>query len=151
MQHLNLPQYEFRIRQSDNGNEIFDEIRKKYVALTPEEWVRQNFLKYLISEKGTPLSLIAVEKSLKLYGMVKRSDIVVFNRNGEALLLVECKAHTVKIAQKVFDQAAMYNIKFNVEYLFVTNGMEHYGCKIDFKNRTYRFLDHIPDYIEMKG
>ena len=151
MQHLNLPSYDFRIRGDERQREIFDEIRKKFVALTPEEWVRQNFLKYLIAEKGTPLSLITVEKSLKLHGMLKRTDIVVYDRNGKALLLIECKAPSVKIDQKVFDQAAMYNIKFRVNYLVVTNGLEHFGCKIDFLKKNYHFLEHIPDFIEMQG
>ena len=151
MQHLNLPSFEFRIRGNEHQREIFDEIRKKFVALTPEEWVRQNFLKYLIAEKGIPLSLIAVEKALRLHGMLKRTDIVAYDRNGKALLLVECKAPGVKIDQKVFDQAAMYNMKFRVNYLVVTNGLEHFGCKINHHEKNYHFLEQIPDFIEMQG
>ena len=151
MQQLNLPQYDFRMRKTGNVTEIFDEIRKKYIRLTPEEWVRQNFLKYLISEKGIPVTLLGVEKAIKLYGMTRRFDIVAYSRNGKPLLLVECKAPGVKISQKVFDQAATYNIQLRVAYLAVTNGLEHYGIKVDFNNNTCIFLTEIPDFITLSA
>jgi len=150
MQTLNLPSYQFRIRSSGEKAEIFDDIRKKFVALTPEEWVRQNFIAYLQNEKGYPISLIAVEMSLKLNKMHKRSDIVVYNTSGEAILLVECKAPSVKIKQDVFDQIARYNMTLKVKYLIVTNGLKHYCCMIDYETMNYQFLKDIPDYDDIR-
>lgn len=149
MQTLNLPSYKFRIRASGDKTEIFDDIRKKFVALTPEEWVRQNFIAYLQNEKNYPISLIAVEMSLKLNKMHKRSDIVVYNTSGEAILLVECKAPSVKIKQDVFDQIARYNMTLKVKYLIVTNGLEHYCCMIDHENMNYQFFNDIPNYNDI--
>lgn len=149
MQTLNLPSYQFRIRSSGDKTEIFDDIRKKFVALTPEEWVRQNFIAYLQNEKDYPISLIAVEMSLKLNKMHKRSDIVVYNTSGKAILLVECKAPSVKIKQDVFDQIARYNMTLKVKYLIVTNGLEHYCCRIDHENMNYQFFNDIPDYNDI--
>ena len=147
MERLNLPTYSFNIKFKEQRKYIFDFIRKKYVLLTPEEWVRQNFLKYLVEEKKYPASLIAVEKEFKLNKLSKRSDVVVYNRLGQPFLIVECKATTVKIDQKVFDQIARYNMKLNVEYLVVTNGLVHYCCKIDVENQNYYFLKDIPEFI----
>jgi len=149
MQTLNLPTYNFRIRASKDKNEIFDDIRKKFVVLTPEEWVRQNFISYLINEKRFPASLIVVEMSLKLNKMQKRSDIVVHDNNGNPLLIVECKAPSVQINQDVFDQVARYNMTFKVKYLIVTNGLDHYCCMIDHDNMNYQFLQEIPSYGEI--
>lgn len=143
---LNLPEYSFKTRSYQGKTEIFDEIRKKFVALTPEEWVRQNFLKYLIIEKQYPKSLIAVELSLQFNRRTKRSDIVVFGRDGSPRLVVECKAPHIKLTQKVFDQVARYNMTFKVKYIIVTNGREHYCYQIDFENATYFFRSDIPDY-----
>lgn len=147
MERLNLPTYSFNIKFKEQRKYIFDFIRKKYVLLTPEEWVRQNFLKYLVEEKKYPASLIAVEKEFKLNTLSKRSDAVVYNRLGQPFLIVECKATNVKMDQKVFDQIARYNMKLNVEYLVVTNGLEHYCCKIDVENRNYIFLKDVPEFI----
>ena len=149
MQTLNLPQYKFRIRSSNDKTEIFDDIRKKFVTLTPEEWVRQNFITYLIKEKKFPASLISVEKSLMLNKMLKRTDAVVHNSEGEALLILECKAPSVNISQDVFDQIARYNITLKVKYLIVTNGMEHYCCLINHEEQKYRFLKGIPHYKDI--
>ena len=146
MNTLNLPEYNFKYKDDDGKKSIFDEIRKSYVALTPEEWVRQNFLKYLQHEKKFPPSLIAVEKALKLYKLTKRADIVVYNNLGKPILIVECKSPKVKITQDAFDQAARYNIKLQVNYLAVTNGIDHYCCKIDLKESNYFFLKEIPEY-----
>jgi len=146
MQALNLPTYNFRIRESNNKAEIFDDIRKKFVALTPEEWVRQNFIEWLKKEKNFPASLIAVEMGLKLNKMQKRSDVVVYNRSAEPALIVECKAPDVKIKQDVFDQIARYNMTLKVNYLIVTNGLDHYCCLIDHEKGEYQFLKEIPDY-----
>jgi type I site-specific restriction endonuclease len=143
---LNLPVFEHRIRNSEKGKQIFDSIRSKYVALTPEEWVRQNFLQYLIQVKKMPQGLIRVEMSLELNGLAKRSDIVVHDRSGNPLLAVECKAPTVQITQSVFEQLARYNLLLNVPYLAVTNGLSHFFCKYSETEKQYLFLEHIPEY-----
>jgi len=114
--------------------------------LTPEEWVRQHFVQYLIRVKGYPKSLIKLEGGLRLHGMQKRSDIVVFNTQGQKILMVECKAPDVVIDQKVFDQIARYNITHRIKLLAVTNGLQHYYCSIDFENSKYSFLEQLPDY-----
>jgi len=147
MERLNLPTYSFNIKFKEQRKYIFDFIRKKYVLLTPEEWVRQNFLKYLVEEKKYSASLIAVEKEFKLNTLSKRSDAVVYNQSGQPFLIIECKATNVKIDQKVFEQIARYNMKLNVEYLVVTNGLVHYCCKIDVENQNYYFLKDIPEFI----
>lgn len=146
MHKLNLPTYQFKIKNSENKQLIFDKIRKKYVVLTPEEWVRQNFVQYLITEKKYPISLIAVEKQLTVNNLKKRFDILIFNPNGTPNIIVECKASSIKIAQDTFDQIARYNLKLNAEYLIVTNGLTHYFCKKDSKNEQYLFLENIPNY-----
>jgi hypothetical protein len=146
MQGLNLPTYSFRIKSVDGRNMIFDEIRRRYVVLTPEEWVRQNFIRYLVSDKSYPSSLIAIEKQFKYNKLVKRSDILVYNRGGIPVLMIECKAPDIKINQEVFDQIALYNLKYNVPYLVVTNGIHHYCCNYETEKGKYKFLDEIPDY-----
>jgi len=146
MKRLNLPTYSFNIKLIEQRKYIFDSIRKKYLILTPEEWVRQNFLKYLIEEKGYPASLISVEKELKLNNISKRTDAVVYNKQGEPLLVLEFKAPEVKIDQKVFDQIARYNMKLKVNYLVVSNGMEHFCCVLQHDLNTYQFLKEIPQY-----
>ena len=147
MERLNLPTYSFNIKFKEQRKYIFDFIRRKYVLLTPEEWVRQNFLKYLVEEKKYPASLIAVEKEFKLNTLSKRSDAVVYNQSGNPFFMIECKATSVPIDQNVFDQIARYNMKLNVEYLVVTNGLAHYCCKIDIKNQKYYFLKDIPEFM----
>lgn len=146
MEKLNLPTYSFNIKIIEQRKYIFDFIRKKFVILTPEEWVRQNFLKYLVDEKKYPASLIAVEKEFKLNTLSKRSDAIVYNKLGNPVLIVECKANSVKIDQKVFDQIARYNMKLNVGFLIVTNGLEHYCCKINYETQKYTFLKDIPEF-----
>ncbi len=147
MPPLNLPAYEPRIREQNSGKpEIFDRVRKKFVRLTPEEWVRQHFLNYLTAHKGYPASLIAVEAALKYNRLVKRSDILVYGPGGKPLLVVECKAPEVEVSQAVFDQVAMYNMSLLVGFVVVTNGLEHFACKISHENKSYTFLKEIPDY-----
>ncbi len=146
MEPLNLPTYFFKIKSEDNRKYIFDEIRRKYILLTPEEWVRQNFIKYLISEKNYPQQLISVEMEFKLNKLSKRCDIVVFNSIGKPNLIVECKSHAVRINQDIFDQIVNYNINFDVDYLIVTNGVKHYCCKLDKKSKSFAFIDGIPEY-----
>jgi len=146
MQKLNLPTYNFKFKSSENKTLIFDKLRKKYMVLTPEEWVRQHFVYFLIEEKKYPVSLIAIEKQLTINNLKKRSDILVFNTDGKPEIIVECKAPSIKITQAAFDQIARYNLKLKAKYLIVTNGLEHFYCKMDFKNETYIFLKMIPDY-----
>lgn len=148
MQPLNLPTYKFRIKSNENKFAIFDMIRKKYVVLTPEEWVRQHFISYLIEEKNYPISLIAVEKKLSINNLTKRTDILVFNTLGNPEIIVECKAPSIKITQDTFDQIARYNLKLNANYLIVSNGLDHFFCKMDTKNERYIFLENIPNYSQ---
>lgn len=144
-----MPEYDFRISSSGGKNWIFDPLRKKQVVLTPEEWVRQNFIQFLIFEKNYPASLIKIEMGFKLNNRLRRSDILVYNRKGKPVLIVECKAPSVKISQKVFDQIARYNMSIKVKYLLVTNGMDHYCCQIDHENKAYHFLKDIPEFKEI--
>ncbi len=147
MQKLHFPKYDFRFKSKKNKTLIFDIIRKKFVVLTPEEWVRQHVLRFLISEKKYPKSHINVEKQLKLHHTRKRYDIVVYNTNGSICIIVECKAPNVAIDQKVFDQIARYNFVLEADFLMVSNGLEHYYCTIDFENENYVFLKEIPEYL----
>ncbi|WNW01848.1 type I restriction enzyme HsdR N-terminal domain-containing protein [Tenacibaculum sp. HL-MS23] len=146
MQKLNLPNYTFKLKSNENKTLIFDKWRKKYLVLTPEEWVRQHFVQFLIDEKKYPVSLIALEKQLTINNLKKRTDIVIFSSDGTPNIIVECKAPKIKIAQDTFDQIARYNLKLNANYLVVTNGLQHYFCKLDKENETYIFLEDIPDY-----
>ena len=143
---LNLPPYPFKLSQQADHLILFDTIRKKNIVLTPEEWVRQHFVQYLIQHKHYPKTLIKLEGGHKLHGMQKRSDIIVFNPLGDKILMVECKAPSVAIDQKTFDQIARYNMVHKINLLAVTNGLQHYYCRIDFDERSYHFLDDLPDY-----
>jgi len=143
---LNFPTYSFRFKNSENKVSIFDAIRKKFVILQPEEWVRQHCVSYLIIEKNYPKSLINVEKELIINDLKKRYDIVVFNPDGSIHLIVECKAPKIAIKQSTFDQVARYNLALNATYLMVTNGLNHYYCQMDFDAEKYHFLKDIPDY-----
>jgi hypothetical protein len=146
MLSLNLPKYNFKITKKGEKHYIFDEIRKKNIFLTPEEWVRQHFVQYLINQKKYPKSLIAIEKEIKVNNLKKRFDILIFNNKGEHDIIVECKSPKIKISQDTFDQIARYNLKLKAKYLIVTNGLEHYYCKMDDKNQHYDFLETVPDY-----
>ncbi|EZH75971.1 restriction endonuclease subunit R [Aquimarina atlantica] len=146
MQKLNFPGYQFRFKNSENKVSIFDRIRKKFIILTPEEWVRQHTIHYLIEEKKYPESLINVEKLIQLNGLNKRYDIIIFNPDGSIFLIVECKSARIKITQKVFDQIARYNLALDSEYLMITNGLEHYYCQMNYTDQQYTFLKNIPDY-----
>ena len=148
MQELNFPTYSFRFKNTENKRLIFDDIRKKFVVLQPEEWVRQHCIQYLIQIKGYPKSLINVEKELKLNNLSKRYDIVIFNSDGSIHLIVECKSSKIKINQATFDQIARYNLALNATYLMLTNGINHYYCQIDFENKRYQFLKEIPEYLQ---
>ena len=146
MKRLNFPNYEFRLKKEGQKRFIFDLIRKKYVQLSSEEWVRQNCIQYLIREKKYPKSLISVEKKLSINTLTKRYDIIIFNSSGEIYLLVECKSPKVKISQKTFDQLSRYNLAFKSRYVMVTNGLTHYFCEVDYVNKKYSFLKELPTY-----
>ena len=143
---LNLPSFSFKFKSMENKLYIFDMFRKKYMVLTPEEWVRQNFAQYLIQNKKYPKSIIAIEKQLHINNLSKRTDILIFDKKGNPDIIVECKAPSVKISQDTFDQIARYNLKLNANYLIVTNGLQHFYCKIDHQEEKYQFLSDIPDY-----
>lgn len=144
MQQLNFPSYSFRFKNSKNKVAIFDEIRKKFIILTPEEWVRQHVIQFLLIEKKYPKSHINVEKVLLVNTLRKRYDVVVYRPSGEILVLIECKAPEITISQTTFDQIARYNMTLQSELLMVTNGHNHYFCKMDFENEKYEFLEELP-------
>ena len=146
MLKLTFPNYEFRLKKIDEKRFIFDEIRKKYIELTAEEWVRQNCIKFLINEKKYKSQLIAVEKKIILNNLTKRFDIIAYDNNGDPNLLVECKAPNIAIRQETFDQILSYNRVINSKYLMITNGIIHYYCKIDNIDNKINFLKDIPNY-----
>ncbi len=146
---LNFLPYTFKIRENADNKEIFDVIRKKYIVLTDEEWVRQHCIAYLINEKAYPASLIAVEKGLTVNGLKKRTDIVVFGKDGIPKLIVECKAPHIKITNDVFDQIARYNMTLKVKYLMVTNGLQHFCCVINHQEASYKFLEEVPSFPDL--
>ena len=142
---LNLPDYQLRI----DSDKIFDPIRRKWVALTPEEWVRQNFATWLIMEKKYPKSLIRIEETIKAFEKLKRCDIVVYSKEIIPKLIVECKKSDIQITNKTFDQIAIYNSAVKAPYLIVTNGLDHFCCKINFNDNSYMFLSEIPEYSKL--
>tara|TARA_Y100001958_G_C21041366_1_gene410836 strand:- start:225 stop:674 length:450 start_codon:yes stop_codon:yes gene_type:complete len=146
MENLNFKNYHLKTKIKENKQYVFDEVRKKYIILTPEEWVRQNCIQFLIHEKKYPKSLISVEKKLSINTLTKRYDIIIFNSSGEIYLLVECKSPKVKISQKTFDQLARYNLAFKSRYVMITNGLTHYFCEVDYVNKKYSFLKEVPSY-----
>jgi len=149
MQQLNLPCYPFRLVEKEGKKHIFDAFRGRYVVLTPEEWVRQHFLSWLVSQKGYPRGLISVEAPLKYHRLSKRADAIVYSNTGKPLMIVECKAPHIKITQDVFDQIGRYNFPFGVGFLTVTNGLIHYCCKRDETGQKWVFLEEIPLYEQL--
>ena len=146
MLSLNLPVFDTKINVRNGKNVIFDVIRKRYVALTPEEWVRQHFVHFLIAHKGYPTALLANEVMVKLNGTTQRCDTVLYRRDLSARMIVEYKAPHIEITQAVFDQITRFNMVLKVDYLIVSNGMQHYCCRMDYENQSYTFLQDIPDY-----
>jgi len=146
VQELNFPKFEYRFKSTENKISIFDVIRKKFIILQPEEWVRQHCIHYLINVKKFPLSLINVEKGITINGLKKRYDIVIFNSDGSIHLIVECKSYNVEINQHTFDQIARYNLTLDANYLMVTNGINHYYCQMNMQEERYAFLKDIPEY-----
>jgi hypothetical protein len=150
MKPLNLPTYSFKIKSENDLEYVYDHFRRKYVRLTPEEWVRQNFAHYLVAQKSYPASRMMLEKSLKMNKMSKRCDILISNDMGKPVLMIECKSPDIKIGQSTFEQVSVYNITFHVPYLIITNGMQHFCCEVDFQKRSVNFLKEIPDYNEIR-
>lgn len=148
MVKLNFPAYDFRIVEDDGKLTIFDPVRKKYVALTPEEWVRQHVIQYLVREKKVSLSLIRVEAEIRLYKTKKRFDLAVYDRNGNALLVVECKAPSLPVTQDVLDQAMRYNLAMKVGFLMLTNGLQHIFCQADTNEGSIRLINDLPEFTE---
>ena len=149
MYELNLPKYGIKIANENGHLTIFDVLRRKYVALTPEEWVRQHFVHYLIGHKGYPQTLMANEIQLAIGNKKLRCDSVLYDRSLKPRMIIEYKAPTVNITQKVFDQITVYNMLLHGDYLGVSNGIKHYCCQMDYDNQKYLFLEDIPDYQEI--
>lgn len=151
MYDLNLPSFDAKIRKNNDSFEVFDLLRKKYVALTPEEWVRQNFVNYLISEKNYPVSLMVNETNITLNNLNRRCDTVVYNNKLEPKVIIEYKKPDIVITQKVFDQIAKYNLVLKVGYLIVSNGITHYCCKMNYDDMSFKYLSEIPDYVTVSS
>lgn len=149
MIELNLPRYAYRLRQNNGSVQIWDAVRHKYVALTPEEWVRQHFIAYLVEYKGYPVGRLGNEISLTLNGRSRRCDTLVYDGQGQPLVLIEYKAPHITVSQKVFEQAIRYNMCFRVPYIILSNGMSHYCCHVDYSMGTFSFLTEIPSYNEL--
>lgn len=149
MYQLNLPTYDLRLRRTGNRDMIFDVLRRKYVALTPEEWVRQHFVHYLIEHKGYPIALLANEIELRIGGKHLRADTLLYNKELRPHMLIEYKSPTIALTQKVFDQISAYNLLLHADYLIVSNGMQHLCCRMDYEQNTYHFLEEIPAYSEI--
>lgn len=149
MTRLNLPSFEIKLRGTKAQPQIFDILRKKYIALTPEEWVRQHFVHFLVEHKGYPAALMANEIQLKVGEKTLRADSVLYSRDLKPRMIIEYKAPHIPITQKVFDQISIYNMLLHVDYLVVSNGLQHYICKMDYNDKKYLFLEDIPDYEEL--
>lgn len=146
MEELNLPKFQFKVKETEKGRAIWDEFRKKYVILTPEEWVRQHFLKFLNVHLGYPKSLLKTEFEIRYNKLKKRPDIVAYDNQGHPLIVVECKAPEVKISNDTFQQAAIYNQTLKARYLVITNGLDHFCCEQELKTGTFQFIEKIPVY-----
>lgn len=146
MYQLNLPTYKIKLSGSKQNPNIFDILRRKYVSLTPEEWVRQHFIHYLIEHKNYPAALLANEVSLKIGEKKLRADSILYDKELKPKMIIEYKAPNIQLTQNVFDQISAYNLLLHVDYLIISNGLQHYCCKMDYDNQTYSFLEDIPDY-----
>ena len=146
MNPLNLPQYAVKVAEKDGKRTIFDDLRRKYVALTPEEWVRQHFVHYLTGHLGYPAGLLANEVELKIGEKKLRCDTLLYNRGMKPQMIIEYKAPHIALTQKVIDQISVYNMLLHVDYLVVSNGIQHICCKMDYDSKKYLFLKEIPIY-----
>ena len=149
MVQLNLPPFDIKVSGTKQHPQIFDILRRKYIALTPEEWVRQHFVHFLIEHKGYPAALLANEIQLKCGDKTLRADSVLYSRELRPRMIIEYKAPHITLTQKVFDQISIYNMLLHVDYLVVSNGLQHYICKMDYNDKKYLFLEDIPDYEEL--
>ncbi|MDR1811006.1 MAG: type I restriction enzyme HsdR N-terminal domain-containing protein [Prevotella sp.] len=149
MFELNLPAYAIKIKNGEKFKLIWDRLRRKYVALTPEEWVRQHFVNYLITKKSYPPALVANERQITLNSRLRRCDTIVYSRTLAPVMIAEYKSPDVRITQEVFDQIARYNIVLKVNYLVVSNGLQHYCCRMDYDNQSYQYMAEIPKYEEL--
>jgi hypothetical protein len=141
---LNLPEFQFNIQSKGQSKQIFDFVRRRFVALTPEEWVRQHFIRFMVDYHSYPLSLLAIEKQVVVNGLKQRADVVVYNKEGKPWLILECKAPTVKLDENTLHQVARYNLSLNVPYLVLTNGIEHF-C-LEYQNENFLILTTLPTY-----
>lgn len=149
MIELNLPSFDVKVKKTEDSVYIWDKLRRKYIVLTPEEWVRQHFINYLTTEKGYPEALIANEQQIILNNCKRRCDSIVYDNKLRPVVIVEYKAPDVKITQEVFNQIARYNIVLRVGFLIVSNGIEHYCCRVDYENQSINYLKEIPPYVEV--
>ena len=149
MKELNLPSYDVKVRGTREKPEIFDFLRRKYVALTPEEWVRQHFTHWLIHEKGYPKGLLGNEIALKWGDNARRCDSILYDKAARPQMIIEYKAPTVSLTQRVFNQISSYNLLLHVDYLIVSNGLQHYCCRMDYEHQSYEFLQDVPAYSEL--
>ena len=149
MTRLNLPPFDIKLKGTKEHPLVFDMLRKKYITLTPEEWVRQHFIHFLVEHKGYPAALLANEIQLKVGDKVLRADSVLYSRELKPRMIIEYKAPHIGISQKVFDQISVYNMILHVDYLVVSNGVQHYICKMDYLGKKYLFLEDIPSYDEL--
>lgn len=146
MSGLNFPSYDFRIRDNGGTKEIFDSIRRQWVALTPEEWVRQHTAMWLQESRNYPSSLMAVEKQIRVNGLQRRCDIICHDSSAQPLVIVECKSPDVEITQNLFDQAARYNLTVGAKYFLLTNGLRHFCCTMNHETQSWNFLEELPVY-----
>ncbi len=151
MYRLNLPQYEIKVAERNGKTVIFDNLRRRFVSLTPEEWVRQHFVHFLTGHKGYPAALLANEVELTCGQKRLRCDSVLYDISARPRMIIEYKSPEIALTQKVFDQISVYNMLLHVDYLIVSNGLQHYCCKMDYEKRTYAFLKEIPEYEEIKS
>jgi hypothetical protein len=151
VQQLNFPSFDFKIKEDSERRLIWDVVRRKYVVLQPEEWVRQHMIHYLHMNLEYPLGLLSVEKQLEYHGKKWRSDLVAYSKTGRPGMLVECKAPDVPLSEQTFAQAARYNLVYNVPYLLITNGVKHFCCKVDLEKKSYSFLKGIPSFKEINA
>lgn len=151
MQKLNLPQFDFRLKSEGDKHFVFDSIRKKFILLTPEEWVRQNFIQFLVQHKKYPASLMAIEKQITINNKLFRFDLVGYQRSGQPFMIAEFKAPGVKITQQAFDQVVRYNMALKVKIVIVSNGLQHFVCAIDYEKSDYTFLKEIPEFRNIKA
>jgi hypothetical protein len=144
MYNLNLPSVSLKFKEINGKKAIFDIVRKKYIILTPEEWVRQHFIHFLINKYQYPRSLIKIESGIRFNDITGRSDIIVYDRKGQVFLLVECKAPTIPLSNVVFEQASRYNQDYKAKYLLITNGLQHFCCEINHQTNSYTYMNDIP-------